>query len=185
MKKVLFFSIAVLFAASVVNGQGPKTGNGQNQETKKEVKSERKALRKLEGNNVSIVAKNKFAAQFATAANVLWKRVETFDEASFTLDGKAMKAFYDIEGNLVGTTTTKTFADLPLKGQQEIKAKYKNYSTGKVILFDDNEANNTDMLLYGIQFDDEDNYFVEMASGTQKVILKVNMAGTVSLFKKI
>jgi hypothetical protein len=34
------------------------------------------------------------------------------------------------------------------------------------------------MVLYGIQFDDEDNYFVELTKGTSKIVLKIKCAQT-------
>ena len=74
---------------------------------------------------------------------------------------------------------------MPAGGQKEIKKKYKDYSIGKVIFFDDNEFNEMDMLLYGLQFDDADNYFVELAKGTSKIMVKVNAAGDVSFFKQL
>lgn len=135
---------------------------------------------------MSEIAKSKYYADFGNVPDVKWKRVGTFDEAAFTKDGKEMKAFYDIDGKLVGTTTIKTFADVPAKGQKEIEAKYKDYSIGQqVVFFDDNEANETDMILYGVQFDDEDNYFVELTKGTKKIILQVNSEGEVFFFKQL
>ena len=41
------------------------------------------------------------------------------------------------------------------------------------------------MVMYGIQFDDSDNYFVELTKGTGKIVLRVNPGGTVFFFKKL
>lgn len=38
------------------------------------------------------------------------------------------------------------------------------------------------MILYGQQFADEDNYFVELVKGSKKIVLRSNMAGDVSFF---
>lgn len=181
MKKLGILLMTFLFSLSAIQGQTQKTGKAQPKETKKE----RVALRKLEGNTVSQTAKTTFNADIGNLPNVQWKRIETFDEASFTKDGKEMRAFYDPFGKLVGTTTRVTFADLPVKGQQEIKAKYKDYSIGPVIYYDDNEFNESDMMLYGVQFEDEDNYFVELAKGANKIVLQVNPRGEVFFFKQI
>ena len=179
MKK-LGISIAVfLFAFTLVQGQTKNT------ETKKEQKAGRIALKKLEGTNVSVMSKDNFAKDFGNLPNVQWKRVNTYDEATFMKDGKEMKAFYDFDSKLVGTTTHVTFADVPAKGQKEIKKQYKDYTVESVVFFDDNEANETDMILYGVQFDDSDNYFVELAKGTNKIILQVNSSGEVFLFKQL
>jgi hypothetical protein len=171
MKKLAVLSMTLLFSLSLINGQTQKT--------------ERKALRKLEGTTVSEQAKVAFNSDFKGATNVQSKRVGTYDEFSFTnKSGGKMEAFYDYNGKLVGTTQVKTFADLPADAQKEIKAKYKDYTIGQVIFFDDNEANDTDMILYGNQFDDADNYFVEVTKGTIKIILQVNTAGSVFFFKE-
>jgi hypothetical protein len=179
MKRLAIVSLVILFALSIVQGQTKNT------ETKKEQKAERAALRKLEGTNVSAMAKNSFSADFGNVPNVQWKRVGTYDEAQFMKDGKEIKAFYDFDSKLVGTTKGVTFADVPAAGQKEINKRYKDYKIESVIFFDDNEANETDMILYGIQFDDEDNYFVELTKGTKRIILQVISSGEVFFFKEL
>jgi hypothetical protein len=179
MKKSVIASIVFLFAMSLIQGQTKTTEN------KKEQKAERVALRNLEGTNVSEMSKDNFYKDFGNLPNVRWKRVDTYDEAIFTRDGKEMKAFYDFDSKLVGTTRHILFTDLPAAGQKEIKNRYKDYKIGSVIFFDDNEANATDMILYGIQFDDEDNYFVELTKGTTKIILQVVSTGEVFFFKQV
>jgi hypothetical protein len=153
---------------------------------KKEAKAERKELRKLEGAEVSTLSKSSFLSDFGNLSDAVWRKSEVFDEVTFTTDGKEETAFYDNDASLVGTTSVKTFDDLPYKGQLEIKKKYKDYTTGPVIFFNDNnEANETSMLLYGIQFDDEDNYFVELQKGPSRIIVRVNSGGQVFFFKQL
>lgn len=53
-----------------------------------------------------------FQTDFPNATNVSWKKAG-FEEASFTLNGKEMKAFYDYENELVGTTTPVDYNTLP------------------------------------------------------------------------
>ena len=93
--------------------------------------------------------------------------------------------YYDSNGKLIGTTSSKAFTDVPAKGQQEIKTKYKDYTAGPVIFYDDNEENDTDMILWGLQFNDADNYFVELTKGNSKLIIRVDTAGGISLFKQL
>lgn len=183
MKKLAILSMTFLFAFSVVKGQAEKEEKAQVKETKSELKTERVALRKLEGTEVSTKAKNTFKTDFPAATNVQSKRNNTYDEFTFTgKDGKPMTAFYDSEGNLVGTTQIKAITDVPAKGQQEIKNKYKDYTVGPILFYDDNEGNETDMILYGIQFDDVDSYFVELQKGTKKLVVQVLMDGQVMFF---
>jgi hypothetical protein len=183
MKKLALFAMTFLFTAGLVLGQAQTKQAVK--EVKKEMKTERVALRKLEGNIVSDQAKSNFNMDFKNASGAQWKRVDTFDEVAFTMNGAKMKAFYDGDGNLVGTTQIKTFKDVPAKGQKEIKEKYKDYSIGPVVFFDDNEVNETDMILWATQFDDEDLYFVELTKGTSKIIVKVDTDGEVYFFKKL
>lgn len=184
MKKLAVLLMTFLVTVALLQGQTQKAEKVK--ETKKEQKSERMALKKLEGTVVSNKAKIAFETDFKVATNVQSKRVGTFDEFSFTnSDGQKMKAFYDQDAVLVGTTQDKTMADLPAKGLQKIKEMYKDYTIGPVVFFDDNESNETDMILWGIQFDDADNYFAELSNGTKKTIVKVSPEGFVSFFKNL
>jgi len=185
MKKLGILLMTFLFALSVVQGQTQKTEKGKTKETKKESKAERVPLKKLGGTVVNVNAKNNFDLDFGKIPNVIWTRIENFDEAVFTKDGKEMRAYYDSDGKLVGTTQYVTFDKLPEKAKQEIKTKYKEYTVGPVIFYDDNELNETDMVLWSVQFDDEDNYFVELTKGTEKIILRVNPLGNVAFFKTL
>ena len=160
-------------------------GKKEIKETKTDIKSDRVALRKLEGNVVSDQAKNNFHMDFKNATDAKWKRVDTYDVVTFKMAGKDLKGYYDYNGNLVGTTQRETFADIPASAQKEIKEKYQGYKIGPVIFFKDNQANSTDMILWATQFDDADNYFVEMDKGSEAIILKVDPYGMVSYFKKL
>ncbi|MDP4223184.1 MAG: hypothetical protein Q8868_07725 [Bacteroidota bacterium] len=172
MKKVAVLSMTFLFAVSMVMGQATKKATVP--------------LKKLAGKDINIVSKNNFNSEFGNITNVKWEKSAYFDEATFTKNGKEMKAFFDDEGNFVGTTSHVTFADIPANGQKEIKSKYKDYSINPVIVFfDDNEKVDTDMILYGTQFEDADNYFVELSKGTKKIVLQVNPEGMVNYFTEI
>lgn len=184
MKKLLILPAAILMAVAV-NAQTETSLKSDIQSEKKIKKEDRKELRKLEGNDVSYRSKQAFLSDFGDIAGATWKRTATFDEATFTKDGVTQTAYYDYDAKLVGTTTRKTFGDLPANAQKYIDKKYAGYTKGRVIFFDDNEFNETDMILYGNQFDDADNYFIELAKGTEKIILDVNTAGDVNLFKRM
>lgn len=159
-----------------------KVANKEEASIKKEKREEKKALRKLEGKQASYQSRQQFAQDFDNVSNVEWKRTSYFDEATFTKDGHTMTAFYDYQNQLVGTTETKSFADLPAAAQKNINDKFKDYKVQEVILFDDNEDNETDMLLFGHQFDDADNYFVELQKDNKAIVLKADMMGEVSFF---
>ncbi|MBO9561187.1 MAG: hypothetical protein J7621_00380 [Niastella sp.] len=191
MKKLMISSLALLLATASMQAQNEyatvkkdiQQSNKEVAAARKEKKEERKELRKLEGKEVTYQSKQQFGADFGNnITDVTWKRTKYFDEATFMLDGKKTTAYYDIKNELVGTTQAKTFADLPASAQKYINNKYKDYKVGEVLMFDDNENNDTDMLMYGRQFADEDNYFVELQQGSKDIIVQVDMAGQVFFF---
>jgi hypothetical protein len=179
MKKLIVWSMALLvimsFAFARISAQA----------TYNDPRSDRVPLKELEGTKVSEQAKTHFISDFGNIPDVRWKRSHNFDEAVFTKNGKQMTAWYDVDENLVGTTSKASFADLPADGQKAIKTRYKDYTAGTVILFDDNEVNQTDMILYDQQFDDADNYFVEMSKGKNNIVVMVSTTGEISFFKQL
>ena len=125
-------------------------------------KGERQEKREMKRNNkeVSYQSKQQFMRDFPGTDNPTWKATVHFDEVTFNNNGVITTAYYDAESSLVGTTVVKSFTDLPAKAQENIKRYYKEYTPDTVILFDDNEVNQTDMVLYDTAFQDEDNYFI-------------------------
>lgn len=152
---------------------------------KQEKKEDKKELRILEGHEVSFQARKVFITDFNNIPVSKWERVGNFDEATFVKDGNVTKAYYDIGGKLVGTTTIRSFASLPANAQSTINAEYKGYTNAGVIFFDDNEFNEMDMVLFGNRFNDADNYFVQLNKGNEKIILQVTINGDVDFFTKL
>jgi hypothetical protein len=193
MKKLIGLSAALFFLAPIINAQSIaaslkseiKTDKEEMANINKEKKGERKELRKLKGNEVSYQAKQEFISDFGNIPVASWERLDNFDEADFIKDGQAMSAFYDEDAKLVGTTTNKTFGDLPEKAQQYISEKYRDYSVDGIILFDDNEQNGTDMILYNLQFEDVDSYFVELKKDNKRIVVQVREDGDVSYYTRL
>ena len=193
MKKLLFLSAATFILVAAVHAQTSvalakneiKSDKKQEAAIKKEKREERKELKKLEGKVVSDLSKQAFNEDFGKIPVSKWKRTENFDEATFIKDGEVMTAYYDSDSKLVGTTSQKTFADLPAAARKYIDANYKGYSKTSVAFFDDNEWNDTDMILYGNQFADADNYFVELKKDDKNIILQVSTIGDVYIFKHL
>lgn len=193
MKKILALTLSLTLAGYLVNAQQTVAalhGNEKmlaKEETslRKEKHQDRKELREIRDNEVSAASKEQFFRDFGNITVLNWKRENGFDVATFRANGKAESAYYDAHNELVGTTMHKTFADIPAAAQKTIKKDYKGYVPGPVIFFDDNEANDTDMALYGQPFDDADNYFVELYKGTSRIVVQADMRGNVSFFKKL
>jgi hypothetical protein len=193
MKRLLIVSAATVLTVATIQAQTEEISlksdvqnlHQQTKEIKKEERGEKKELRKLEGENVSYQSKNAFYADFGNVPGTTWTRGDYFDEAHFIKDGQAMTAYYDFDAQLVGTTTHKSFSDLPEIAQKYINKKYSDYTIKDVIFYDDNEYNDTDMVLYGDPFEDEDSYFVVLNKEDHQTILHINTNGNVSFFKEM
>lgn len=187
MKKILLAgTIAVLCSAAITTmAQTTASLQGEKKELNKEKKEVRKQERAIRNSEASYQTKQQFASDFPGATNIAYSRNSNMDEVWFTQNGVKYKAFYDADAKLVGTTTPKKVSDLPAVAMKEIEKKYNGYNIDKVILFDDNESNDSDMMLYGQQFADADNYFVELSKDSKKIVLQVNMVGEVFYFANV
>lgn len=189
MKKLLVLSTVVLLLAGTAGAQS-ETALKQEQKNlnkvengiKKKKREARKELRKLEGTEVAYQSKQAFYTDFGDVPNADWKRTRNFDEVAFSQNGQTVTAYYDASSKLVGTTSVKSFNDLPAKAQQTINDRYAGYVKGPVVFFNDNEANETDMILMGTQFEDADNYFIELSKDGKTIVLQITMDGDVMYF---
>jgi len=151
--------------------------------TTNHVNGNKKSQKSLKLYEPTVQTRAMFAEDFDNVPVAEWKQVDNFDEACFTQNGKRYSAFYDADNNLVATTSGATFEDLPMRAQDYIDTKYAGFVVDQVIYYDDNEFNETDMVLFSQPFQDEDSYFAELSNGTQRVVLHVYLNGDVSLFK--
>jgi hypothetical protein len=182
MKKLFCLSAALFIAVVLVVANPSSRDNGRDIKKKKE--NRREQLR--DKSEVSLRPPSRaiefaFTEDFPNAKYVTWADGR-FVEASF-LDGDVMKtAYYDEENKLVGTTSDVDATALPEKARDHIDKMYPGYTIEKVIFFDDNEENDTDMSLFNQSFEDEDNYFPLLIKGSRQIILKVSPEGEVSFF---
>lgn len=189
MKNVIIIGSMLLFTAANSFAQDELAFNDVNHiishKLSKTQKEENRTIRREKAAiEPNYTTEQHFLNDFPKATNVSWK-INGFEEATFTLNGKDMKAFYDYNNELIGTTSEVNYFDMPEVARKYIEKHYKDYTTSQVILYDDNEYNDTDMMLYGNQFEDEDNYFVELSNNNRKIVLQVNMEGLVSFFKDL
>lgn len=168
-------------------GQDTKNlaSNNVKKEKRIEKRGDRRELKMLEGTKVSSISMRNFKIDFGKADNVNWTRTPNYDIATFTLKGHEVKAYYDSDNELVGTIQYKTIEDLPDRGQKILRDKYKDYSIGKIMFFNNNEVNRSPMLLWGTEIVDQSSFFVELASGTKKIVVYIDVAGNVKPFKQL
>ena len=177
---ILFTTTTVTFAHTTINRKDRKETRIERKKTRMELRRERRAEN---DNEVSYLTRNQFAIDFPDAKNVQFVKTENFDEVAFVSGKEQLRAYYDYKSKLVGTTQKKSFADLPENAQKEILKKYADYSVDNVIKFDDNESNETDMIMFGTTLGDADNYFVELKNDSKAIVVKVDLSGEVSFFK--
>src|SRR5260221_10705151 len=136
MKNRLIAGSVLLLCTTAAIAQSESGAGGNEKETRREL---RKAERDLKRNErmVSYQSNQAFMRDFPDATNVNWRVTDSFEEATFDSNGITLTAYYDANNELVGTTTEKTFADIPEKAQEQIKKFYSGYNPLSVIMFDD------------------------------------------------
>jgi hypothetical protein len=189
MKRIIIAGSVLLFATTASFAQTDFASVNNNGGTVHYVsKSNRKEIRMARREEAlkepTWSTAEQFDRDFPDASNVHWSRKE-FEKATFTENGKKLSAFYDFDSQLIGTVSDVNMNDLPAIAQNHIRRYYPGFTPQAAILFDDNEFNESDMILYERQFNDADNYFIEMAKGNKKIVLKVGMNGDVSYFTRM
>jgi hypothetical protein len=151
----------------------------------KEHKRLKRALKKLDGSEVPATTKARFTEEYGNISAVQWERQDYFDEATFTKDGKVMKAYFDTDGELVGTVNEDTFNNIPQKAGKIIQKEYPDYKVGDVVYYTDNLEQEGDIYLFGNEMESASNYFVELSNINKRLIVKVTPEGDVSFFKEL
>lgn len=189
MKKIIVSFAFLFFALSGYQVLAQNGKNGANDKRKTESRIERrtgnKEMRVIEVNNVSLSSLSSFESHFGMNSDVKWVRSNHFDEATFIRNNQVTTAYFDFEGNLKGTSTVKSFSDLPLRGQKIIEKKYAGFSAEFVIYYEFNKLSDAQMLLFNTQYSDSKNYFVQMSKGNELIVLQVTPVGQVFFFKKV
>jgi hypothetical protein len=180
---VLVFTATTAFSQELISLNEPISFAGH--KVSKEQREENRAIRR-EKNAITpnYTTDQHFKIDFPNATNVSWKK-NGYEEALFTIEGKEMKAFYDYDNELIGTTTPVDYNTIPQAARKYIEKHFSGYIPQQVIMFDDNEYNDSDMILYGNPFADEDSYFIELSNNNKTIVLQSNMEGLVSFFKDI
>lgn len=151
----------------------------------KEHKKLDKALKKLDGSEVPGITQSRFTEQYGDVPGVYWRRDNYFDVATFTKDGRVLKAYFDNESEWVGTENQETFANIPQKAKDRIQKEYPGYSVDDVIFYTDNLERDGNIFLFGNEMESASNYFVELNNAGKRIIVKVTPDGDVSFFKEL
>jgi len=173
MKKLVFVpAVAILVLASVqLMAKSANTNDGV-----KNVKLESSLPGASTGNNISSSVKKRFQQDFGSFAVVQWEKSGSYAKATFYRNGSAVSAWYNKDAKLVGTSSARSFSDMPGNARQKINSFYSDYYVVSVQGFDSARGNRPN----GAQ-----TWLVELSDGTAKIIVKVNASGETTLVKKI
>jgi len=130
-----------------------------------------------EAATASYAAQQEFASDFANATNVSWTVDKNCQKADFTIDGVKKTAFYNLSGDFLGTTQVIAYNAIPAKTQKLIADNYKGYAASEVIVYQANEALNSDI--------DPTSYFVDLKNGAHELLVRVTGEGKVEFFKQV
>lgn len=117
-----------------------------------------------------------FSYNFYRATDVKWAITNNYQKATFSLNGKASYAIFDLQNNFLVATQSVEFANLPAKAQKEINQKFDNckgLSIVKVLSRPEDYRFN----------DDTDSYWVSLLHNNQQIILFVSADSEVNVVK--
>ena len=86
---------------------------------------------------------------------------------------------------MIGTTTIIKVTDLSNTLRKSIKKQYPDCTIGQITYFRESDQGATDMLLYGIQFENQNHYFIELSNNSSKFIAPGESNGDLTFFKQL
>ena len=159
MKKVILtIATAALFSVTVFAADGGKKGNEASA-------------------NVSYSVVQEFNADFADAQFITWTVNKSCQKADFVENGVHRTAFYNLAGDFLGVTQVVGYNVIPAKSQKLIAEEYKGYIPANVIVYQANEAVNSDI--------DPTSYFVDLKNNAHEVLVRVTSSGSLDFFKQV
>jgi hypothetical protein len=170
MKKLWIISAATCILAASASAQETDLslrayaiGKNHNESSGRSGNEVKKAdLSETELKQFSNQTRANFYSDFGYIPITGWEISEGYTKISFVDKGVLYTAYYDRDDQLVGTISNITVADLPAHALENIDKMYNGYTIGEAVFFDDNELNQSNMMYYGRNFEDEDKYFVEL-----------------------
>lgn len=112
-----------------------------------------------------------FKHQFPQATDITYKVKGQFTEVNFIWNGMQLQAFYDLEGNPLGTARAISRDNLPLGAQISLQRQYAGAVISNAIEYDDS----SDGLCY----------YVTVEGPKMTYLLHVSTSGEISVFKKM
>lgn len=121
------------------------------------------------GTNVNVSVLNNFKTDFRNVANVSWVSKDDYAKATFTENNQKVEAFYNLSGELIGTSKSLDLQNLPVSAKRAFAKKFDGYTVKEVIKFD------------GV---DESAYFFTAENSVESVIFKIGDNEQLVTYKK-
>ena len=121
---------------------------------------------------VSENIKKSFSREFTNANQVTWSWLSETGiyKAAFTFNGKEVNAYFDRDGEIIGTSRYISKQQMPLIVAQELEKQYKDYVVRTII---EHSAK------------DQTNYYITIEGSNAAAMIKATPSGSLSRFKKI
>ena len=125
----------------------------------------------LAGTN-DVLLKNLTNAANSLKSTVVYTSEGSFKKAEFTFSGKAVKVFYDADGNnLIGFSMKVGLDELPAGTTDDVQKKFSGWVISDKIMFIDNDGR-TD-------------YYLQVTKGNTSIALIVSKKGKVHFYSQV
>jgi len=124
-----------------------------------------------DNNALNFKGADAFKKLYPHATKVVYEVKKDYTQVHFTWNNIDLQAFFDRQGELIGTSRNIAVSDLPLSYVRNINNAYEGYTITEAIEFD--HAQN------GMS------YYVSVINGERAYVLNVATDGTISVFKKM
>ena len=120
-----------------------------------------------EAYSINYKIKNNFNSAFKDAENVQWTSTDNYVTATFVLDQKGTKAFFQHDGTLIGSAIAISMDALPSNAKRVFAKKYSGSTITEAIKFDKHDGTA---------------YFISAENSSEKLVLQVEN-GVLSRYK--
>ena len=126
---------------------------------------------------VSTTVLNRFAVDFSEVKDAVWTVSSNSQKATFVLNAIEYTAFYDLQGEFLGTTNRVSYdIVIPAEAKETVAKKYAGYEVSEVIKF-----------AYAGKDSDVSPivYFIDLKKGDKEVVLRTSPGEDVAFYKQI
>jgi hypothetical protein len=115
------------------------------------------------------VSENNFKSDFKNATHVTWSAGADYAKANFILNNVRMEAFYNHNGELIGTSKGVTPDQLPVGAKRNFAKKFAGYDVKEAIRFEGTE---------------DTAYYISAESEKEAVVVRISDNSSLSIIKK-